>query len=255
MKDFSVSKFAFFSGPNYYLDRKAMVFNLFLDPEEPGIDRYRETVARELPALTTEPGDRVADLFAKTLLQVLRMDIDLHLERWDISRDGAQYVIAAEYHDRRVAEDAVYLVRDWFRALGRKDAFDFQSVFAELQEACDRTLYGGPTVYSLVEGGLKRDIPVNFLWEENQFQWGYGIKQLRGRSTTLHTDGIKDTEFTMYKDRVKEFLLNCGFPTPDGGNCLTGRRVRSEAERLSFPIVVKPIAGHKGKGVTTGITS
>jgi len=94
---------------------------------------------------------------------------------------------------------------------------------------------------------------VLYLPEENQFQWGYGKKQIRGRSTTLHVDGIKDTEFTMFKDMCKEFLLLRGFPTPVGRNCFTKEECVAEAEQLGFPVVVKPVAGHKGQGVVTNI--
>jgi cyanophycin synthetase len=65
------------------------------------------------------------------------------------------------------------------------------------------------------EAGFKRNIPVHYLVEENQFQWGYGKRHVRGRSTTFHTDGIKDTEFTMYKDMCKTFC-RCAASRPRG---------------------------------------
>ena len=253
MQDFTVHKFAFFSGPNYYLDRKAMVFNLFLDPAAPRLEYYLEQIRRPFPQLALEPGDKVADLFVRTLLLVLKMDIDLYINAYDISRDGDEYVIAVEYHTKEVAEDAAHLVSQWFQALNDQKPFDFQAAFLQLQEDYDRTVYGGPTIYALVEKALKAGIPVNYLYEENQFQWGYGKKQVRGRSTTLHTDSIKDTEFTTYKDMVKDFLLMCGFPTPAGSCFFTVDGAVEEAQRLGFPVVVKPVSGHKGEGVSTGL--
>jgi cyanophycin synthetase len=145
-------------------------------------------------------------------------------------------------------------VQAWFRSIDAGTAFDFPAVFAELQKTFDRTLYGGPTLYSLVEAGLKRGIPVQYLFEENEFQWGYGRKQIRGRSTTFHVDGIKDTEFTMFKDMVGDFLEMCGLPTPMGRNCYDEDEIVEEAVKIGYPVVVKPVAGHKGQGVVTGIT-
>ena len=84
---------------------------------------------------------------------------------------------------------------------------------------------------------------------------GYGVKQLRGRSTTFHTDGVKDTEFTMFKDMCADFLMKCGFPTPSGVNCFTEEDALTEAHNHKWPVVVKPVNGHKGQGVTTGIMS
>ncbi|MFH1861692.1 MAG: acetate--CoA ligase family protein [bacterium] len=253
--DFTISKLCTYRGSNYYLNKPALVFNLYVAPDGPKIEYYAEPVLAEFPQLKDNLPGSVVDLFAKVLMQVLKMDIDLHLNEYSISEDGAEFVIAVEYHDDYVAEECIYFVQDWFRAMNHGDRFDFEAGFAKLQKLFDRSLYGGPTIYSLIEAGLKRDIPVHYLPEENQFQWGYGKKAVRGRSTTFHVDSIKDTEFTMFKDMCGEFLAMCGFPTPQGVNCFSEDEAVAEAEKLGYPVVVKPVAGHKGQGVTTGIQS
>ncbi len=255
MTDFATSKFYTYRGPSEYLDRQAIVFNLYLDPDGRRADFYREAVLEQFPELEASYPDRVVDLFAVVLLQVLKMDIDVYVNRYDITRDDDEWVVAIEFLDEEIARDAVELVADWFAALNAGRTFDFASEFEALQEDFDATLYGGPTIYSLIEAGLRRDIPVMYLYEENQFMWGYGCRQLRGRSTTFHTDGIKDTEFTMYKDMVKDFLVMCGFPTPLGRNCFTVEEALDACADVGFPVVVKPVAGHKGQGVVTNITS
>lgn len=252
-KDFYVGKFYTYSGPNYYLNNKALVFNIYIAPEGDTVDFYKNEVIKHFPKLEENETPYVIDLFAETLIQVLKMDIDLYINNYAISGDGDDYVLAVEYLDAGVARECVYLVSDWFHALSENKNFDFNTEFLKLQEQFDKTIYGGPTIYSLVEAGFKRNIPVFFLYEENQFQWGYGKKQLRGRSTTFHSDGIKDTEFTMYKDMVGDFLMMCGFPTPIGKNCFDEDEIVEEALKLGFPVVVKPVAGHKGQGVVTGI--
>ncbi|MCX7697550.1 MAG: acetate--CoA ligase family protein [Bacteroidales bacterium] len=253
MKDFKVSKFAFYDGPNYYLPKKAMVFNIFIAPVGDTVEFYKEKVGEVIPALKESKAERVVEFFAEVLLHTLKMDIDLYLKDYRISRDRDEYVIAIEYFDKRVAENCAYLVSDWFYALSKDRRFDFIGEWKKLQDDFDKTLFGGPTLYSLIEAGLKRNIPIFYIWEENEFQWGYGKKQLRGRSTTFHNDGIKDTEFTMYKDMVGEFLEMCGFPTPRGYNTFSEDAAVDAAEKVGYPCVVKPVNGHKGQGVTTGI--
>lgn len=255
MRDFELSELHAFSGPNPHVDRQALTFALELDPDGPRADRFAPAVLAAFPQLEPRLPDRVVDLFCTTLVEVLRMGIDLHLSRWSATAEGSRYRIAVEILDRRTAEDAAHLVADWFRAIGSGRSFPFEEEFARLQARFDRTLYGGPTLYSLIEAGLKRDIPVFYLREENQFQWGYGRKAVRGRSTTFHVDSIKDTEFTTFKDMVKDFLLECGFPTPRGATAYTSAEAESAATELGFPVVVKPVAGHKGQGVVTGIES
>ena len=253
--DFDVRKFYFYYGPNHYLPKRAMVFNLYVTPDGPEADFYKSHVFEVFPHLEKLNLQTVADLFAQTLLEVLRMDINLFINDFSITEDAIDYVIAIEFLDDYSAEDAAVLVSEWFKSMneGIVEQFNFQRKFELLQAIFDKSLLGGPTLYALVEAGMKNDIPVLFLEEENQYQWGYGVKQLRGRSTTFHTDGVKDTEFTMYKDMVTEFLMMCGFPTPAGNNCLTQEDAITEARKLGFPLVVKPVAGHKGQGVITGI--
>ena len=253
--DFKVTKFYAYSGPNYYLNRQAVVFNLYIDAQGNKVDFYTDEILEKFPLLANDIPGSVVDLFAEVLIQVLKMDIDLFINNYSISEDGDEFVIAVEYLDEVVTEDSVYFVSDWFQAMNDRARFDFDKKFLQLQDDFDKTLFGGPTLYSLIEAGLKRNIPVFFLKEENQFQWGYGKKQIRGRSTTFHVDGIKDTEFTMFKDMVGEFLEMCGFPTPTGTNCFSEDEAIEVANELGFPVVVKPVAGHKGQGVTTGIES
>lgn len=253
--DFQVSKFFTYTGPNYYLDRKALVFNLTLDPDGETVGFYETTIMDRFPALKDlEPATNVAELFAMTIIQVSRMEIDLFINHYSASPDDDDYVIAVEFLDEKVTKQCIKLVQAWFLSIDSGEEFDFETAYVELQTNFDRTLFGGPTLYSLIEAGLKRGIPVNYLFEENEFQWGYGSKQIRGRSTTFHVDGIKDTEFTMFKDMVGDFLEMCGLPTPTGRNCYDEDETVEEAVKLGYPVVVKPVAGHKGQGVVTGIT-
>lgn len=252
-KDFKVSKFSAFDGPNYYMDRKAFVFNVFIAPAGDSVEFFREKIAQVFPEFAHNTKKYVVDLFADVLLYILKMDINLYINKYEITYDEDEFVIAIEYLDNKVTEDCVYLVSDWFFAMSNDEEIDVQGEWVKIQADFDKTFYGGPTLYSLIEGGLKRDIPVLYLFEENQFQWGYGRKQLRGRSTTFHTDGIKDTEFTMFKDMVGDFLDMCGFPTPKTINTFEVEAAVEASATIGFPCVVKPVAGHKGQGVTTGI--
>ncbi len=256
--DFSVSKFYAYAGPNYYLDTAALVCNVHCPPSGNTLEYYTPDVVAVFPHLASQAFERVIDLFAAVVMETMRMDIHLPLTRFSVSPDGDDYVLAVQYWDEYIAEDAVRLVSEWFQAmddgktLGR-DAFNFSQQFVALQKRFDRTTYGGPTISSILEAAQKLNIPFSWLRIEGDFQFGYGKNQVRGRSTVFHTDGIKDTEFTTQKDQVKNFLLECGFPTPQGRNCFTKEDITAEVEELGFPLVVKPLAGHKGEGVTTDI--
>lgn len=255
-EDFLVHKFYTYSGPNYYIDRQAMVFNLYLNEDGPGASFYKEKVTAKFPELAADYPENVVDVFASVLGLVFKMDMDLFVRRVSVSEDDDEWVIALEYLDEKVAKSAIQFVREWFLSMtAGDDAFNFEERYAEVQDTFNKTIYGGPTIYSLIEGGIKRKINVHYLFEENQFQWGYGKKQVRGRSTIFHIDGIKDVEFTTYKDMCGDFLEMCGFPVPKSITCFDLDTALAGAEEIGFPVVVKPVSGHKGQGVTTGIES
>ena len=255
MNEFEIRDLIAYEGSNGYLPGPALAFRLNTRPGIP-LAAVSAGVVKQFPKLAGQAWSAPAEAYVAALGELLKLDLDLCLGPVSIlpAAEGEAWV-AAEYLDEKVARAAVYLAAEWLSALIRGREFDIDRKFRDLQADFDKSLYGGPTLYSLIEAGLKRGIPVHYLYEENQFQWGYGRKQVRGRSTTFHTDSIKDTEFTTYKDMCKDFLQMCGFPTPVGRNCFTEREIEEEAARVGFPVVVKPVAGHKGQGVTTGIQS
>lgn len=99
--DFKVSKFKAYSGPNYYLDRAALVFNIFISPVGDSVEFFKEHVAKVFPKAAEWDTPYVIDLFCKTLLETLKMDIDLYLNKYSISTDGDEYVVAIEYFDKK----------------------------------------------------------------------------------------------------------------------------------------------------------
>jgi len=255
MSYFEIGNVKVYKGSNHYLPAPAFVFDLSVDPSYGDVGTYRQRAIARFPVLADRPIGDFGTLFAEVLMQILKMDMDLFLNGIAVHPLPKGFRIAVEYFDEYVTREAVFVVADYFESVKYQRGYDFEEELKRLQKRFDRTLYGGPTLYSLIEAGLKRGIPVHYNFEENQFQWGYGRKQVRGRSTTFHIDSIKDTEFTSYKDMVKEFLLMCGFPTPVGRNCYSEEESVEAAEKLGYPVVVKPVAGHKGQGVTTGVRS
>ena len=258
IKNVTVKKLYFYSGPNYYLGKSAVVFNLAFSPliKSLSLFRFKLKIVEKLPEVADIETQSLPELFAQTVLQLQKIGLNLWINLYDIIDDEEEYSLAVEYLDDYTAEDAIYMAANWFESIvNPKIKFDFESNYQKIKKGFDRSIFGGPTIYSLIEAGKKRKVPVNYLPIENQFMWGYGKKSIRGRSTVLDVDGIKDTEFTQYKDACKDFLLSCGFPTPIGKNCFSEEEAIEEAHYLGYPVVAKPLAGHKGEGVTTNINN
>jgi cyanophycin synthetase len=84
-------------------------------------------------------------------------------------------------------------------------------------------------------------------------QYGYGKKQVRGVATTFDCDSHIDSDFTTRKDDCKAFLSTLGFPVPKGDIVISREEALMAAKEIGYPVAVKPVAGHKGIGVTAEV--
>jgi len=196
IQDFTVHKFRSFSGPNYYLNRQAFIFNLFLNPDGPTVDFYQDEIINKFPQLDKHYPKDVATLFTTILTCVFKMNMDLFVGKCSINSDGEEWTIALEHIDDYISMEIVYFVRDWFASINNQDnEFDFEGEYTKLQSIIHNSIFGAPTIYAMIEGAVKKNINVHYHSDEHLFQWGYGRKQIRGNSTIFHIDSKTDIDF------------------------------------------------------------
>jgi cyanophycin synthetase len=192
-------------------------------------------------------------LFARVASEAGKLDIGLHLDLFRVHwRDGTAR-IAVQSLDRRTQRRVVFFVWDWFEAIAAGAPFDYAAGMAALQEEFNGSPYGGPTTYALLRTAEARGIPTTYLRDEGLMQYGYARYHVRGASTTFSTDSQLDSDFTTRKDDCKEFLDRLGFPVPKGEVVTDLEAAQAAALAIGFPVACKPLAGHKGIGVTANI--
>jgi len=255
-RHFDLSDLRAYPGPSVHLPMEAVTFELAYRADLP-VDHLWSAVVRRFPELEGEERPRAfAELFARAVIVVQRLGMGLFATRWSVTAAGdGVATVAVQYVDPDVCRRCVDLVADWLSDEHHGRPFDFEARYAEVLGRFVRSRFGGPTIYSILEAGYRAGLPTFYLESEDVIQWGYGRKQLRGRSTVLSRDSIKDTELTTYKDRAKAFLHDLGLPVPRGEIVFELDEAQRAAARLGLPVVTKPVAGHKGQGVTTGISS
>lgn len=129
---------------------------------------------------------------------------------------------------------------------------DVQAIIASLQ-ALLKAKALGPTTRALVEAAERRGIPVTRLNEQSLIQFGHGSRQKRIRASITGDTAQIAVDVAGNKAMTKQLLAEAGLPVPRG---VVVRRVEEalvEAKRLRWPVVVKPLDGNHGRGVTTGI--
>jgi len=252
---FDLFNFKHYIGANPDLETAACTFNFALTRyREPlPIEDYLEKISDRYPHLSEEKYESHAHLFARTLSEVSKLDMGLHFHCWNVKPLERGARISVESLHTRTTRSVIYFVWDWFEAMTLDEEIAFDEQMRNLQNIFRRSVYGGPTVYSLLRKAKEKGIPAFYLWDEGLIQYGYGRKQVRGVATTFDGDSHIDSDFTTRKDDCKAFLATLGFPVP-GGEIVTSREgALDAAEDIGYPVAIKPVVGHKGIGVTADV--
>ncbi|MBW4579787.1 MAG: cyanophycin synthetase [Tildeniella nuda ZEHNDER 1965/U140] len=252
---FDIFNLRHYGGPNFYLPTAAAAFDFALVQENPPLplDAYLEVIGDRYPHLLDETHESYAHLFARTVAEVSKLEMDLHLTQWSVKPGEVLAKVAVQSLHGRTSRAIVYCVWDWFEAITRDRRFWIEDQIEVLQGFFRDSVYGGPTVYALLKTAYELDIPTFYLWDERLMQYGYGRKQVRGIATTFDHDSHIDSDFTTGKDDCKEFLHTLGFPIPRGSIVYTVGEAIMAAKQIGYPVAVKPVVGHKGIGVTADV--
>ena len=216
---FDLGNLTFFPGPNLYLPRTALVFDLALTGSPPALPvaAYVEAVARVYPHLTGASFPDHAHLFAALVSLVSRLDLGLHLERFSVQPDGS--VRPDRHPGPRPPHPAP---RRLFRlGLARGDRRRASpSTMPAGWPGCRpsstaRPLAAPPPTPSSAPP-RRAGSPPTYLRAEGLIQYGYGRRQVRGVSTTFSTDSQLDSGFTTRKDDCKAFLGPAGLSRTAG---------------------------------------
>lgn len=252
---FDIFNFKHYIGSNPYLETAACTFDFSLTGyRQPlPIDEYLEKIGDRYPHIRDEKYSTHADLFARTVSEVGKLDMGLHFCRWSVKPYPDFARISFESIHERTSRGIVYLVWDWFESLTQNGDIAFEEQIKHLQNLFRKSVYGGPTVYALLRTASDKGIPAFYLWDEGLMQYGYGKKQVRGVATTFDDDSHLDSDFTTRKDDCKAFLHTLGFPVPQGDIVTTKEGALDVAREIGYPVAVKPVEGHKGIGVTADV--
>jgi cyanophycin synthetase len=178
--------------------------------------------------------------------------------------DGApegHYTVVFEYEEERVGEAAaelgVKLLHDLLppelRPAGA-DAppFDFARELRELVDFGQRRQLG-PSTGSLVRAAEERDIPWLRLNDYSLVQLGHGKYQKRIQATVTSETRHISVEIASDKEETNRILGDLGLPVPRQRTARSAEQAIRAAERLGFPVVIKPLDANHGRGVTLGI--
>ena len=111
----------------------------------------------------------------------------------------------------------------------------------------------GPSTASLVKAAEARNIPWLRLNNFSLVQFGQGRYQQRIQATTTGRTSNIAVELAADKEETNGILHDLGLPVPQQALVRTQRDAVRAAERIGYPVVLKPLAGNHGRGVSINL--
>jgi len=111
----------------------------------------------------------------------------------------------------------------------------------------------GPSTASLVAAAEERDIPWLRLNRYSLVQFGHGRYQQRIQATTTSRTSNIAVDLAGDKEETNGILHDLGLPVPEQRIVRSASDAKRAARRIGFPVVLKPLAGNHGRGVSINL--
>ncbi|MCC5906346.1 MAG: cyanophycin synthetase [Balneolaceae bacterium] len=111
----------------------------------------------------------------------------------------------------------------------------------------------GPSTASLLREAASRDIPYIQLEDRSTYQLGYGCFQKKIAATVTSSTSNLAVEMACDKEACSDFLKEISIPVAEGEVVESVDELQLSLKSLGYPLVIKPVSGNQGRGVTTNI--
>ena len=265
-------------GPNYWSIRRKKLVVMRLDLEDladkpsnqiPGL---YDGLVKMLPTLIEHycsPGHRggfferlregtymghIVEHVALELQELAGMPVGFGRTR-ETSTPGI-YNVVYEYVDEqagRYAGRAAVRLCQSIIATGDYPEEELEQDLADLKDLHANSALG-PSTETIVTEAEARNIPWMMLSARAMVQLGYGVNQKRIQATLSQYSGILAVELACDKEGTKTILEDAGVPVPRGTTIQYEDELEDAIADLGgYPIVIKPLDGNHGRGITIDI--
>ena len=255
-------------GPNLYARRRAIRLKIDFGRTDAG-----KTVAefgfagwldQHLPGISERRGETLPALPLGTALA----EISLELQRIAggdvpvvaLSRAGANRLVEVVYgyETEETGLEAGALARELLRSLikdaDRKPDFDFAAELKGFIKFAQRRALG-PSTASLLHAAEERGIPWVRLNDQSLVQLGHGKYQRRIEATITSMTPHIAVELASNKQMTNRILGELGLPVPRQRRVYDAEEAVRAAEKIGYPVVVKPLDANHGRGVAVNLTT
>jgi cyanophycin synthetase len=262
------------AGPNIYSHKPALMMQLCLgdlcERQSHKIDGFVARLLYLLPGLADhrcdagEPGGFVALLSRGTHVghvvehvaveMTCRAGIAARHSKTSEADEPCCYNVVLEYEaekaTRHLLEAAVRLVE----AVIKGEPFAPDEKVEEARRIVARTEFG-PTTKAIVDAAARRGIPWVRVNDDSLVQLGYGKNRKYIQAAMSEQTSAIAMEIAGNKELTKSILKAASIPVPRGMVAGSEGEALQALEILGGPVVVKPLDGCQGKGVSLNLTT
>ncbi|KAB8151975.1 cyanophycin synthetase [Kordia sp. TARA_039_SRF] len=164
------------------------------------------------------------------------------------------YNVVFSYMEEKVGRYAARAAVRICEALIANEEYDLASDIQEMREIREEERLG-PSTGSIVEEAASRGIPWIRLNRYSLCQLGYGANQKRIQATVTSETSNIGVELACDKEDTKYLLEQAEVEVPRGDIIRRESSLKDACRYVGFPLVIKPINGNHGRGITVDINS
>ncbi|MDD4600075.1 Cyanophycin synthetase [bioreactor metagenome] len=259
-------------GPNIYSYRPVIWIKLdiaqYEDVASKNISGFNEQLLDMLPGLSQHhcsrgkaggfverltEGTYLAHIFEHTVLELqMLVGYDVKFGKTRSTGIPGMYNVIVGCRDAEVAKLAAYIALDLLQAALNQQPFDIEGNLARLLRLGEQRQLG-PSTQAILAAAQARDIPATVYNEENLLMLGYGHRRQRVWATITGRTSAVASDLACDKQLTKRILEDNGVLVPYGFVAANADEAVMAARSIGGGVVVKPLTGNQGKGVTINI--
>jgi cyanophycin synthetase len=262
-------------GPNYWSIRRHKLIVMVLDLEEledsptntipgfdtrlkkmfPGMQEHRCSVGKSGGFFKRiKEGTWMGHVVEHIALEIQTMaGMDTGFGRTRDYGEKGVYNVVFDYHEEKVGVYAAKAAVRIAEALISGDKYDLDADIQEMRELRESVRLG-PSTASIIDEAVSRGIPWIRLNKYSLCQLGYGENQKRIQATVTSQTSSIGVELACDKEDTKYLLEQAEIPVPKGEIVKSEEALESALRSIGYPVVIKPVNGNHGRGITTNIT-
>ncbi len=261
-----------FTGKNVYSHKPAIKMIIDIDEhnniETKDINGFNEKLLKYFPKIALHYcslgyeggfGERLAEgTFIGHVIEHLSIELqsmmgyEVHFGKTRVIRDTSVYYLVFEYKNEKTAFECGRAAFKIAQSFASGEAINIEEIINRIRKITIETELG-PSTKAILEEAQKRSIPVSRVGNGSMLRLGHGKYSRLIQASLTDFPSCISVDSAGNKYYTKQILRENNLPVPYGDTVYSLEGAIDIADEIGFPLVVKPLDGNQGKGVTINV--